>query len=423
MNFAYFIAKRIFSNPNKKNTFSNPIIKIGITGIALGVAVMIVTLSIITGFQLQIKEKISTFSAHLQIHDYNKSTSDEPFPISIEPSIFKELKNHNSIKHIQSFATKNGILKTKTENEGVLLKGIDENYDWSFIKPYTTEGNILNISKGIVSKDIFISKTLADKLNIKLNQKLLIYFMTKKKNSQDDEFSSSYIEYEPRVKDFYVKGIFETGFSDFDKNLAFVDIKQIQKLNYWDENQVAGYEIYIKDFEKLEHTQEGLNDLVGFNYKVSSVKEMQAPIFNWLDMINVNAVIIIGLMAIVAAINMISALLILILESTSMIGVLKALGTSNEKVREIFFHVSIKLLFQGLIIGNIVGIGFCLIQQHLKILTLDAEIYYLKYVPINFSIIHVVLVNAGTTVICLLMMYLPTLILNKITPIKAIRFS
>lgn len=423
MNFAYYIAKRIFKNPNKKNTFSNPILKIGVTGIALGVAVMIVTLSIITGFQKQIKEKISTFSAHLQIHDYNKSTSDEPYPISLESSLLNQLKTENEVKHIQSFATKNGILKTKSDNEGVLLKGIDEHYDWTYIKPYTSEGQILSITKNEVSKDIYISKTLANKLNIKLNQKLLIYFMTKKKNNDSESLSSSYIEYEPRVKDFYVKGIFETGFSDFDKNLAFIDIKQIQKLNYWSEDQVAGYEIYINDFEKLEQTQESLNDLIGFNYKVSSIKEMQAPIFNWLDMINVNAIIIIGLMAIVAAINMISALLILILESTSMIGVLKALGTSNQKVREIFFHVSLNLLAKGLIIGNIVGIGFCMIQEHFKLLTLDAEIYYLKYVPINFSIIHVLLVNVGTIVICLLMMYLPTLILNKITPIKAIRFS
>jgi lipoprotein-releasing system permease protein len=423
LNFSFYIAKRIFKSKDRKHTFSNPIIKIGVTGIALGVAVMIVTLSIITGFQNQIKEKISTFSAHLQVHDYNKSSSDEPFPISLEPQLINELKSNPSVKHIQTFATKNGILKTKTENEGILLKGIDENYDWSYIKPYTSEGENLSITKNEVSKDIFISKTLANKLNIQLNQKLLIYFMTKKKNNDEESITSSYIEYEPRVKDFYVKGIFETGFSDFDKNLAFIDLKQIQKLNYWDSTLVAGYEIYINDFNKLEQAQEELNDLVGFNYKVSSIKEMQAPIFNWLDMINVNAIIIIGLMAIVAAINMISALLILILESTSMIGVLKALGTSNKSVRQIFFHVSINLLAKGLIIGNVVGIGFCLLQQHFKVLKLDAEIYYLKYVPINFSIAHVVLVNAGTVIICLLMMYLPTLILNKITPIKAIRFS
>jgi len=423
LNISLYIAKKIFGGKSNTKTISNPIVNIGITGIALGVAVMIITLSVITGFQKQIIEKITTFSSHMQLHDYNKTQSEEPFPISVDKNVITALKQYPDLKHIQPFATKNGVLKTKTDNEGIILKGVDENYDWSFIKPYIIKGELPKFNYQEVSKDIFISQALANKLNIELNQKLLIYFMTKKKTIDSSLYSQTFVEYEPRVKDFYVKGIFNTGFSDFDKNLAFVDLQQIQKLNYWTTEQVAGYEIYIKDFNNLELISEELNEIVGFNYKISTVKELQNAIFSWLDMINVNAVIIITLMVLVAAINMISALLILILERTSFVGILKALGFSNSKVRSVFFYVSLKLLAKGLLFGNIIGIGFCLLQHHFKLIALDSEIYYLSFVPINLTLIHVILINVGTIITCLLMMFLPTLILNKITPLKAIRFS
>ena len=233
----------------------------------------------------------------------------------------------------------------------------------------------------------------------------------------------NYIDYEPRVRDFYVKGIFNTGFSDFDKNLVFVDLKQIQKLNYWKENEVAGYEVYLNDFKLLEPSLENLNDVIGYNYTIASVKQLQSSIFSWLDMIDVNAVIIITLMVLVAAINMISALLILILERTNLVGILKALGLDNVSVRKIFFHVSLQLLIKGLLFGNLIGVGFCILQSQFQFLSLNPATYYLDAVPINISIIHILLINLGTIITCLVMMFLPTLILNKITPIKAIRFS
>lgn len=397
--------------------------KIGTTGIALGVAVMIITMAVITGFQQQITKKITTFTAHLQINDYDENPSQEPNPIVVDATVRKAIAAHPNVKHAQAFATKNGILKTKTENEGIILKGVSTDYDWSYLEPYLSEGSTLSINDTVVSKDIFISKAIANKLNLKLNQKLLVYFMSKKKLADTTFSGQNYIEYEPRVKDFYVKGIFNTGFSDFDKNLVFVDLKQIQKLNYWNPQQVGGYEVYLNDFNKLEQTQEELNDIVGYDLIVNNVKQMQNAIFSWLDMIDVNAVIIITLMVLVAAINMISALLILILERTNMVGILKAMGLANGKVRSVFFHVSLQLLGKGLLFGNIVGIGLCLLQIQFKFATLNSATYYLDYVPINLSILHVALINIGTIVVCLLMMFLPTLILNRITPVKAIRFS
>lgn len=423
MNFSRYIANRILNSGQEKNNISSPIVKIGTTGIALGVTVMIITMAVVTGFQKQIIEKITTFTSHLQINDYDPNQSLEPNPITFEKDLLIKLRKADNVKHIQAFATKNGILKTKTENEGIILKGISDDYDWSYLKSYTIEGTTLSINNDTISKDIFISQTLANKLHLKLNQKLLVYFMTKKKLTDTTFNGQNYIEYEPRVKDFYVKGIFNTGFSDFDKNLVFVDLKQIQKLNYWNENEVAGYEVYLKDFNLLEPSIENLNDIIGYDYTVESVKQLQSSIFSWLDMIDVNAVIIITLMVLVAAINMISALLILILERTNLVGILKALGLANVNVRKIFFYVSIQLLMKGLLIGNFIGIGFCLLQGQFHFLTLNPETYYLDAVPINLSIIHILLINLGTIVTCLIMMFLPTLILNKITPIKAIRFS
>ncbi|MDF2448067.1 MAG: transporter permease [Bacteroidota bacterium] len=423
MNFPRYIASRILQKGQQARTMSSPIVKIGITGIALGVAVMIITIAVVTGFQQQIINKITTFTSHLQINDYDPNQSLEPNPITFDPIIIDEIKSSPNIQHIQSFATKNGILKTKTENEGIVLKGVSTDYDWSFLKPYISEGTALHIVRDTISKDIFVSQTLANKLNLTLNQKLLVYFMTKKKLADTAFRGQNFIDYEPRVRDFYVKGFFNTGFSDFDKNLVFVDIKQIQKLNYWKENEVAGYEIYLKDFQLLESSLENINDMVGYQYTVASVKQLQSAIFSWLDMIDVNAIIIITLMVLVAAINMISALLILILERTNLVGILKSLGSTNGSVRKIFFHVSLKLLIKGLFYGNVIAIVFCLLQSQFKIATLNPATYYLDAVPINFSLMHILLVNVGTIITCLLMMFLPTLILNKITPMKAIRFS
>lgn len=423
MSFTLFVAKRILNGKNTKNNISTPIVKIGVIGIALGVSVMILTLAIVTGFQKQITNKITTFTAHFQINDYDETNSLEPKPISISDSVLKNIKNQDNIFHIQPYATKNGILKTKTENEGIILKGVNKSYNWNLLNPYIVEGKTIQFSDSNRSKDIFISKTLAEKLNLKLNQKLIVYFITKKKLTDTTFNGENYINYEARTREFYVCGIFNTGFSDFDKNLVFVDLKQIQKINYWNENEVAGYEIYLKNLKNLETTQENINELVGFNYNVSNMMEKESSIFSWLDMIDVNAEIIITLMILVAAINMISALLILILERTNLIGILKALGLNNSDTKSIFFHVSIRLLLKGLIIGNLIGIGICLLQQQFNFLKLNPATYYLEYVPINLSLIHLLLINCGTIICCLLMMYLPTFILNKITPLKAIRFS
>lgn len=245
MTFSAYIAKRILQNNRTDHHMSKPIVKIGIIGIALGVAIMIITMAVVTGFQQQITQKIIAFNAHLRISDYNQNTSEEPNPIAFNEEVLNKISQTNNVKHIQPFITKLGILKTKDENETVLLKGVSAEFDWNYLKPYVTEGAVLNLNKNETSNDIVISQTIASRLNIKLNQKFIVYFLTKKKLADTTLSGQNYIDYEFRSRAFIVKGIFNTGFADFDRNLVFVDLRQIQKLNYWQTNEVAGYEVFF----------------------------------------------------------------------------------------------------------------------------------------------------------------------------------
>jgi lipoprotein-releasing system permease protein len=259
-------------------------------------------------------------------------------------------------------------------------------------------------------------------LDLKLNQKLKIYFI-----SQHEVFDSianqQIIKYEPRSKALTICGIFKTSFAEFDDNLTFVDLKQIQRLNYWDSLQVANYEIKVNDFEQNDITITKLQDILGYNYNVTSVKELYSNIFIWLDKLDINGIIIIVLMVIVATINMVTALLILILERTNMIGLIKALGMSNVNVRKIFLFISLKLIGKGLLWGNIIGIGLCLLQHYFKIVKLDSATYYVEYVVIDINWWYILLLNVGTFLTCLVMLFLPTLIITKLTPIKTLKFD
>lgn len=422
MSVEKFIANRITLSNKGKNNISKPIVKIGITGIALGISVMILTVGIVLGFKQEIITKITGITSHITISSTNINTSNEPSPLRLPVDSLKILKESGIIKHIQATAIKNGIIKTKTENEGVLLKGVSKDFDFSFFKKYLSEGSLpVYIDTG-VSKEIFISKKLADRLNIKTGQKLLAYFLTNKKLS-DSLSSRGYSELEKRSRDFRVCGIFNTGFAEFDENLAIVDLKQIQKLNYWENGEVGSYELFLNDFNNLDEDVEKVQELLGYNYRILPVNETYENIFSWLEMVDVNGIIIISLMLMVAGVNMITALLILILERANMIGLVKSMGMSNVSVRKVFFFVSLRLLWRGLLIGNVIGIGLVLLQYFFHLVKLDSNTYYVEYVPVIFNVVYILLLNAGIILSCMLMMFFPTLILTRITPIKTLRFD
>ncbi len=384
---------------------------------------MILTIGIVFGFKSEIINKITGITSHITITNVSINPSSEQDPIKISEDTLKMLRALPYLKHLQTTALKNGIIKTKAENEGIYLKGVSGNYDFSFLKKYLVEGKIPEYNDTAVSKQLLISKKLADRLGIKLGQKVLVYFITRKRANDSTSQGSNMMGYEQRVKDYNVCGIFNTGFAEFDNNLAYVDIKQIQRLNYWQNNEVGNYEVFVDDFSKLDIYLEGFEDVIGYNYNVASVKQLHANIFSWLDMVDVNGIIIVTLMIMVAGVNMITALLILILERANMVGLIKSIGMSNVKVRKIFFYISLRLLWRGLLYGNIIGIGLVLIQYYFKPVGLDSETYYVEYVPVIFDPLYILMLNVGIIFSCLIMMFLPTLILTKITPIKTLRFD
>jgi lipoprotein-releasing system permease protein len=422
LNVEKYIADRITNSNQGQNSISKPIVKIGILGIVLGLSVMLLTISVVLGFKKEITKKVTGLAADITISNISYGSNGEQIPIKILKDSLITLKKLQGIKHIQSIAFKNGIVKTKTENEGILIKGIDTTYDVTFLKKYLLSGNLPSVGDKETSNDILISESLATKLDLKLNEKFLVYFVVQHE-LYDSIQKVAFTKFEQRSRNFNICGIFKTSFSDFDNNLTFADLRQIQRLNYWDSSMVGNYEIRVSDFERLDETLDELNESLGINYQIISVKDTFSNIFIWLDKLDINGVIIVVLMILVAVINMITALLILILERTNMVGMLKSMGMSNVNVRKIFFYISIRLLSRGLLWGNVLGIGICLIQYYFGLVKLDSSTYYIDKVAIELSWMSYLLLNIGTTFVCILMLFLPTLILTKITPIKTLRFD
>ena len=416
MNTERFLAKRFISSSGSSNRMSRPIVRISIIGIALGLAVMILTVAIVKGFQREVRDKLIGIGSHIQITNYDNNSSDEPQPISRNQPFLKQIQKDGLIEHIQIYTTKTGIVKTKNLNEGIVLKGIGEDYDWTFISRNLKQGKIFTLSDTGLSRSIVISKFMADKLELSLNDKMIIYFLSKKGDS-------SSVQYEQRVKTFFISGIYETGMEDIDKSLALVDIRQLQKLNYWNSDQIGGFEMTIRDYNEIDKAGDEVNDLIGDGLVAQTIKEINPTIFSWLELQDVNAVIVIALMILVAGINMISALLILILERTNMIGILKALGATNKSIQQVFLYNAAYLIGKGLMWGNIIGLGLAFIQKYYGIFKLDEATYYVAVIPIELNWIHLVLLNIGTLVCCLLMLLIPSFIVSRITPVKAIRFS
>ncbi len=417
-----FIADRISHSGHSKGNISKPIVKIGIIGIATGVCVMLLTVSIVLGFKKEIVDRITGLTMDIAISSVNMNASNEPEPIRIGADSLAKMRQLPFVQHIQPTAFKNGILKTATDNEGILLKGVTNEYNFDFLKKYLVSGRLPEIKKEEASKDVMISESLSKKLGLPVNGKMLVYFISQHQ-VYDSAAGAPVIKYEQRSRNFHICGIFKTNFSDFDERLSIVDLRQIQRLNYWDSSMTGNYEIKVKDFKRLEAGVEQLQELLGYSYEVNSVKNLYANIFMWLDKLDVNGIIIVVLMILVATMNMITALLILILERTNMVGLVKALGMSNISVRRVFIYISMRLIGRGLLWGNIAGIGLCLLQYYFKIAKLDSETYYVDHVAIEINWLYFLLLNIGTFAVCALMLILPTLIITRLTPVKTLKFD
>ncbi len=408
MNFEFFIANRIFSK--SKGGFSRPIVRLGIISVALGLAVMIVSVAIVTGFQKQVRRKVVGFGADIQIGNFEVNSSYEATPIDKNQPFYPSLDTVEGIRHIQVFAQKAGIIKTADQIEGVILKGIGSDFDWSYFKSKMRKGKTFKVSDTVRTDDVIISRSLAERLNLKVDDPVRMYFVVKN-------------EMQPRGRKFNISGIYETGLEEFDKLYVLCDIAHIQKLNKWDKGQVGGFEVFIDDFDDLDKMGKLVYETIGYKINSKTIRQLYPEIFEWLQLQDMNVVIILALMVLVAGITMVSTLLILILERTNMIGVLKALGTKNVSIRKIFIYNAVYIIGKGLLWGNIIGVGLCIAQAQFGIFKLNQESYYVSQIPINLNLMPLLYINGGTLLLCTLMLLIPTYIITKISPVKAIRFS
>ncbi|HLW09500.1 MAG TPA: ABC transporter permease [Fermentimonas sp.] len=415
MNAELFIARRIYKGEKKNNKkVSSPAIKIAVTGIALGLAVMIVAVCIIVGFKNEVRGKVIGFGSHIQITAFEANNSYEHSPISISDSLREILNANPSISHFQEFITKPGIIKTDDDFMGIVLKGVSKSYNWDFFRTNMLEGNILNNSDTVTNNQVIISKSIADKLHLKINDRLTIYFVQ-----------------EPvRARRFDVVGIYETNFEDWDKLFVITSKDILSTLNDWDEDMVSGIEVLVKDYDKLDKTSQDMffemssyKDRFGNALYTRSIKDINPMIFNWLNLLDMNVWVIITLMLIVSGFTMISGLLIIILERTNMIGMLKSMGASDISIRKVFLYLSTFLIGRGMIWGNIIALLFCFVQNRYELLKLDPATYYLSAVPVDFNPMFILLLNIGTLIVSILMMIGPSYLVAKITPSKSIRFE
>ena len=414
MNIEFFIAKRIVSERQQENRISRPIVTIAVIGIALGVAAMIISTATVTGFKNQIRDKVIGFGSHIQILNLDSNDSYETTPVNKNQEFLPNLSSLPGVKHIQVFGTKAGIIKTDTEIQGVVLKGIGSDFSWDFFEKSLIEGELFTVLDSIKTNKVLISKYISDLLKLKV----------------DDSFTMYFVQDPPRVRKFSVSGVYETSLEDFDKIFILADIGHIQKLNNWDDNQVSGFEITIDDFKDIQVKKWEAQNIVGFELnesgkrlRVLSIIDKYPQIFDWLNLQDLNVWIILTLIFLVAGFNMVSSLLILILERTNMIGILKALGTRNWSIRKVFLYQSVYLIMKGLFWGNLIGIGLCLVQFHFGIIKLDQASYYLSEVPINLNLFIVLGLNVGTLILTIVMLLVPSYLISRISPVKTIRFN
>ena len=414
MNLPYFIARKLIKGRLEETSFSRPINVIAIIGISTGLAVMILAVSILTGFKKQIREKVVGFGSHIQIVNFDSNLSFETVPISDTQEFIPKINMIPGIKHIQVFATKAGIIKTEEEIQGVVLKGIGSDFDWSYFSQNMVDGSIFTVNDTSRTDKVIISKKISDLLRLKTG----------------DSFAMHFVQDPPRMRKFTVSGIYETSLEEFDKIYVFCDIGHIKRLNGWKDDQVSGFEIFIDDFDKIDATTLAIRDAIGYRiseeetkFKVTNIRIRYPQIFDWLNFQDINVIIIIFLMLVVAGFNMISGLLILILEKTNMIGILKALGSEDRIIRKIFLYQAAYLIGKGLLWGNLVGIGIALLQLKTGFISLDPSSYYIKTVPINLELSHVLLLNGGTMVAIIIMLLVPSQLISRITPVKAIKYD
>ena len=415
MNLPFFLARRIYTNNSDKTRVDRPAIRIAIAGVAIGLAVMLVSVSVVFGFKHTIRDKVVGFGSHIQVANFMALQTAEQYPIQMGDSMLSVLKRIPGVNHVQRYAIKQGILKTETDFLGVAFKGIASEYDISFIRENLVEGIIPKFSDTRATQQILISKTIADQLNLHQGSKVFAYFI-----------DTSGV----RTRRFTVAGIYQTNLSQYDRVICFVDFYTAVKLNGWEPDQAGGAELSVSNFDKLAETEAHVIDRVnrtidsyGETYSSQTIKEANPQIFSWLDLLDLNVWIILGLMLAVAAVTMISGLLIIILERTTMIGILKALGARNRTIRHTFLWFAVFTIGKGMLIGNLAGIALIAFQHFTGAVKLDPVTYYVSTVPVEFNLPIFFLLNVATLFISVFVLIAPSYLVSKIDPAKSMRYE
>ena len=411
MNLEYFIAKRLITAKSRKSSISTPIIKIAIAAIAIGMIMMIISVATGIGLQQKIREKVAAFNGHIIISNYDDNQSQvSTTPISVNQNFYPNFNTVQGINHIQAVASKAGIIRTANAFEGIIFKGVGKDYYWENLKEYLIEGRLPDFSNNL-NNQILISQFLANRLQLNVGDKCNTFFMKEQSNQL------------PNLRIFQIVGIYNSGFQEFDSTYIIGDIRHVQRINKWQPDQIGSFEVFIDDFSKIKEKGEEVYVQTSSTLDSKTIEEKYYYIFEWLQLFDFNIITILIIMIVVATINMVVALLVLILERTQMIGILKSLGANNWAVRKIFLYNAFYLILRGLFWGNLIGIGLILIQQYFGIIKLNPENYYVNQAPVYLNWDYILLLNLGTIVICLLVLLIPSYIITKISPIKAIKFE
>ncbi len=407
----YFIAKRLITAKDHKSSISAPIIKIAVSAIAIGMVMMIVSVATGIGLQQKIREKVSAFNGHIIISNYDDNQSQgSVVPITTNQEFYPKFKSVQGISHIQAVASKAGIIRTETAFEGIVFKGVGKDYQWGNIQEYLIAGQLPNLSSKLNS-EVLLSEFLAKRLHLKVGDTFNTFFMKEDSNQM------------PNLRVFKIAGIYNSGFQEFDATYIIGDIRHLQRINKWTPDQMGAFEVFVGDFDQIESKGTEVYQQTSSVLNTQTIVEKYYYIFEWLKLFDFNIIVILIIMIVVATINMVVALLVLILERTQMIGILKALGANNWTVRKIFLYNAFYLIVRGLFWGNCIGIGLILIQQYFGVIKLNPENYYVNQAPVDLNWTYILFLNIGTVLTCLLVLLIPSYIITRISPVKAIRFE
>ncbi len=413
MNLEYFIAKRLITGKEHKISISAPIIKIAIAAIALGLIMMLIAIATGVGLKYKIREKVTAFNGHVQIYNYDNNNSEvSVVPVSKNQDFYPNFTSVDGVVHVQAVATKAGIIRTSETFEGIIAKGVGDDYNWEGLEEYLAAGELPNYNEAL-NGDIVMSKLMASRLNMKVGDSFFTFFL---KNEDTNAWTNQ--------RKFTITGIYDSGFEEIDELFIFIDIRHIQRMNKWAEDEVGNFEIFLESFDAIDEKSAEIYGKTLSDLDTKTLKDKYRNIFEWIGLFDFNIILIIGILIVVCGFNMITALLVLILERTSMIGILKALGANNWSIRKVFLYNAAYLIGIGLFWGNVIGLGIIYIQAVFKPFKFpNPKEYYIEHIPVHMDIMTVVSLNVGVMVLCLLMLLVPSYIITKITPIKAIRFE